>query len=190
MNKIYQKSFSVHKNAGFTLIELLVVVLIIGILSAVALPQYQKAVVKSRAAALLPWAKKVYDAQQMYFMQNGKFAANFEELGEDFSDSFPVKPSDFSQAPWQLATSNHNMGKYPYGVRIMTHGALSGAVFNQAMISGYGGLVYKHSAPYQGELLCWEYACHVVQDGSFCQKIMGYSNKVTTGSCYRLYRKD
>ena len=56
---------------GFTLIELLVVVLIIGILSAVALPQYEKAVAKAQVAKVLPWFKKIKEGRQMYVMTSG-----------------------------------------------------------------------------------------------------------------------
>ncbi len=60
-----------HKNNGFTLIELLVVVLIIGILSAVALPQYQKAVMKARVSEFLPWYRNVREGRRLYILNTG-----------------------------------------------------------------------------------------------------------------------
>ena len=68
---------------GFTLIELLVVVLIIGILAAVALPQYNKAVWKSRTAEMISLVKSVAQAEQAYFMENGSYTNNWDELSLD-----------------------------------------------------------------------------------------------------------
>lgn len=71
---------------GFTLIELLVVVLIIGILAAVALPQYQKAVEKARLTTYMPLVRALYNAEEAYLLANGEYTTDLEAL--------PIKVSD------------------------------------------------------------------------------------------------
>ena len=65
---------------GFTLIELLVVVLIIGILAAIAVPQYQKAVLKANLHKGIPLVTSLYQAQQSYNLGNGNFATDIDLL--------------------------------------------------------------------------------------------------------------
>ena len=65
---------------GFTLIELLVVVLIIGILSAIALPMYTKAVNKARMAEPISVMKTIHQAMEVYHMANGEWPYLMEQL--------------------------------------------------------------------------------------------------------------
>ena len=75
---------------GFTLIELLVVVIIIAILAAIALPQYNKAVLKARTAELQTFIAHVEKAMDLYVLENGYPSSGYkyipgDEMGIDVS---------------------------------------------------------------------------------------------------------
>ena len=81
MNKnVVQGRFWPIKRNGFTLIELLVVVLIIGILSAVAVPQYQRAVEKARFVQAITIMDVLRKACEVYYLENGAYPTSLSEL--------------------------------------------------------------------------------------------------------------
>lgn len=87
---------------GFTLIELLVVVLIIGILAAIALPQYQKAKEKTLAINTLNQVfKPLIQAIDVYYLTNGTYPTSFDVLDVKIPWTGNTKASAYAAPDWR-----------------------------------------------------------------------------------------
>ena len=147
-----------HGTKAFTLIELLVVVLVIGILAAVALPQYEKAVWKSRAANMQTFLRNVENARQAYYLANATPATELDELAvslEGFTAGTVLGGS--SVAPIKAYNDM-------FEIRL---GDSSVAYFISGKYKGCGLGVNK-----MGEWKCKEWNAYYKTAGGFCQKIM------------------
>ena len=71
---------------GFTMIELLVTALLIGILAAMALPQYVKVVEKQKGTEAVNILASIGKAQERYFAVNEKYTTDFSDLDADLID--------------------------------------------------------------------------------------------------------
>ncbi|MBE8967721.1 type IV pilin-like G/H family protein [Nostocales cyanobacterium LEGE 12452] len=72
-----------NENEGFTLIELLVVIIIIGILSAIALPSFLNQANKAKQSEAKTYVGSMNRAQQAFYLEQNAFAAasEFGKLG-------------------------------------------------------------------------------------------------------------
>jgi len=77
---MFIKSANPRDRAGFTLVEIMVVVVIIGLLAALAMPQWQKVRNASQDKTVLNNARQLAAAADQYFLEAGNVSAAFSTL--------------------------------------------------------------------------------------------------------------
>ena len=88
---------------GFTLIELMIVVTIIGILAAIAAPNYQWGIIKAREAVLLEDLYTIRSTIDQYYADQGKYPESLQELVENknrYLREIPKDPFTRSNETW------------------------------------------------------------------------------------------
>lgn len=70
-----------HKQEGFTLIELMIVLTIIGILTTIAIPQYENYVIKSQVSKGINFANSIKVAIATYYATKGRFPRSNKSAG-------------------------------------------------------------------------------------------------------------
>ena len=83
MNKIlpYKNIRALQGQEGFSLIELMMVVVIIGVLTTVGVPQYQKFQMKAKRSEVKSLLSSMYTAQTAFFAEWGQYYEDFDAIG-------------------------------------------------------------------------------------------------------------
>ena len=150
---------------GFTLIELLVVVLIIGILAAIALPQYQKAVRRARLTEAKVILKNLTNAQDMYFLkgEDSIGSDSIPEWNEVLDEQFPEVTSN-----WRFHVDDCVQGSTGSGwVGCMNEAT---PTWEEGYAIDYVSNNYCDGESYCKRFICWAYS---VDGAKKCRDVGG-----------------
>jgi len=138
-------------NKGFTLVELLVVVLIVGVLSAIALPQYTTAVERSRSAEALSLMSSIAESAQRYYFQHDAWPHEDDWRVLDIDvpvisgstnrggKSFRVNMGACGDSSFCVVATRQNIGEGAYSLKTVLTDSDSDTVFSTRCCGAEGG---------------------------------------------------
>ena len=184
--------------SAFTLIELLVVVLIISILAAVAVPQYKKAVVKSKNAEMKQVVKAVADAERVYYLANGRYAANFNELDIDLPLTPVATTVGGVTGACDTTTQGTDASRQAKDYYVVLNNATSADMTQVSIVAYWRTGTYKcagfgilpNTTDGQEKLHCREAkntTYYSAGTGNFCEKLEQGTPLNTTNDTWRFY---